>query len=137
MPRKKQDDRVLSASLLRQLVNFWTVILYGIIIFDFIKDNHFTEFLGPVCAIYISLLAIYTAEKEFERWHDHNLGRHPGEVYVFGWTILVVVLLILELFNRGSYKIPPEVFTSYVVVLGILAITRKSKNNYLSKKKKK
>jgi hypothetical protein len=79
---------------------------------------------------------VYSAEKEFERWHDYNIGRHPGEVYVFVWTVLVVVLFGLELVYKSEYVLPSEVFSTYIVVVGILAITRKSRTDYRRKKLK-
>lgn len=125
-----RNDKVLDHNLWRYLVNFWTIVLYLAIADDFFIGNGLSEFLGPICAIYIALLAVYSAEKEFERWHDYHIGRHPGEMYVFIWTILVVVLLVLEVLHYHNYKIPSEVFTAYIVAVGILAITKKSKSNY-------
>ena len=134
MVKKLKNDKVLNHHLWRYLVNFWTLVIYLAIIADFLTGNGLTEFLGPVCAIYIALLAVYSAEKEFERWHDYHIGRHPGELYIFVWTALVVTLLVLEASHYHNYKIPSEVFTAYIVALGILAITKRSKTNYYSKK---
>lgn len=135
MPRKQQSDRIFNPALWRHLVNFWTPVLYLIIIADFLTANSLDPFLGPVCAIYIALLSVYTAEKEFERWHDYNIGRHPGEIYVFVWTALIVILLALEIFHVKNYHLPSEIFSTYIVVIGILAITRKSKSTYIENKK--
>ncbi len=130
MVKKMRNDKVLDHNLWRYLVNFWTIVLYLAIAADFFIGNGLSEFLGPICVIYIALLAVYSAEKEFERWHDYHIGRHPGEMYIFIWTILVVVLLVLEVLHYHNYKIPSEVFTAYIVAVGILAITKKSKANY-------
>jgi uncharacterized membrane protein YhaH (DUF805 family) len=134
MLRKPKDDRLLNPAIWRYLVNFWTFVMYVAVVEDFFTHNSLTEFLGPICAIYIALLAVYTAEKEFERWHDYNIGRHPGEMYVVIWTALIVLLLVLEITHMRDYKLPSEVFSTYIVVLGILAITRKSKSRYCEKK---
>ncbi len=136
MVKKPRNDHVFDPAIWRFLVNFWTPVLYIIIVLDFLTSNGITDFLGPICAIYIALLSVYTAQKEFERWRDYNIGRHPGEVYVFVWTMLIFILLGLEVFHVRDYKLPSEVFSTYIVVIGILAITRKSKNNYCNKKKK-
>jgi hypothetical protein len=131
MPKENPDNRLLNATLLRYLVNFWTIVFYGAIIGDFATKNGFIEFLGPLCVIYVALLATYTTEKEFERWHDYNnIGRHPGEFYVIGWTILVSTLFTLQIIYHHTYHVPETVFTTYVVVMGILAITKRSKSNY-------
>jgi hypothetical protein len=132
----KENNKIISATFLRYLVNFWTLLFYVLIVLDFIKENSLADFIGPVAAIYVSILTVYSAEKEFERWHDYNIGRHPGEIYVITWTILILALLIPEFLLRTSYHIPSEVFSTYVVVIGILAITKKSKSNYNRGKRK-
>jgi hypothetical protein len=130
-----RSNKLLSSNTWRHLTNFWTLVLYVVIIADFIKRNGLIDFLGPVSAIYIAILAVYTAQKEFERWHDYNIGIHPGEMYVLLWTVLVVTLLVLEVVYHNVYKLPSEVFTTYIVVVGILAITKRSKKKYLKKGK--
>ena len=138
MIREYKDDKLLSVKVWRYLVNFWSVVLYFTIVADFLMHNGLSEFLGPISAIYIAVLAIYSVQKEFERWHDYNIGRHPGEVYVFFWTVLIIILLILEVIYSGHYKLPSEIVTTYIVVVGVLAITKRSKKNYrLAKKDKK
>jgi len=138
MAKEIKDDKLLNVKVWRYLVNFWSLVLYGTIIADFFTRNELTDFLGPISAIYIAVLAIYTAQKEFERWHDYHLGRHPGEMYVFVWTALIISLLVFEILYHDTYKIPEEAVTSYIVVIGILAITKRSKKNYkLAKKESK
>lgn len=122
-----------SPSFWRYLANFWTITFYSLIIADFIYRNNLHEFIEPVSAIYLAVLAVYTTKKEFERWHNYNIGVHPGEKYVIVWTILVITLFILDAVYI-DYSIPSEVFTSYLVVVGILAITKRSKKKYLTKK---
>ncbi|MBI4993582.1 hypothetical protein HZC33_01300 [Candidatus Wolfebacteria bacterium] len=114
----------------KYLTNFWAIIIYAAIIYDFIKDNAFVEFLGPITAIYIAALAIYAGDKEFERWHHSHNKRHPGEMFVAAWTILVVGILILDFIFNKPYKMPSEVISAYIAVLGVLAITKKSKSLY-------
>jgi len=121
---------VLDNRMWRYLANFWTLVLYVVVVLDFLSGNTMVEFLGPVCAIYIAVLAVFSAEKEFERWHDYNIGRHPGEGYVFLWTVMIIGLLVLEFSHYREYVLPSEVFSTYIVVLGILAVTRKSKTHY-------
>ena len=130
MARKNKSDRVFNINIWRYLVNFWTLAIYVFIVADFFLRNSLAEFLGPICAIYIALLAVYTTQKEFERWHDENIGKHPGEIYVIVWTALIIVLIILEIIYHESYTLPSEAFSTYLVIMGILAITRRSKANY-------
>lgn len=136
MSKKYNNDSTLSPKIWRNLVTFWTIILYVVVVCDFFMRNTLKDLLTPLCTIYIALLAIYTAQKEFERWHDNNVGRHPGEIYIIVWTILVLIFFCLQFYYHGTYQLPSDVTTTYFVVLGILAITRKSKSNYLFKKKK-
>ena len=49
----------------RYLANFWAVVIYIAVIYDFIKDNAVQEFLAPLAAIYIAVLTIYASDKEF------------------------------------------------------------------------
>ena len=135
MVKEVNEEKLLSVKVWRYLVNFWAIALYAIILADFYTRNSFIDFLGPVSALYLACLAIYSAHKEFERWHDYNIGRHPGEIYVIIWTVLIVSLLILEVVYR-DYKLPTEVFTTYLVVIGVLAITKRSKRNYRISKKR-
>ncbi len=118
-------------SLLRYVLNFWTIILFVFIVYDFLEVNALEHILGPLSAIYAGLLAIYSAEKEFERWHFIHLRRHPGEVYVIMWTVLIVGLFIGEFVYKPGYTLEPEIISTYIVVLGILAITKKSKSVFL------
>ena len=127
---KQKPKKVEQNKLLRYLINFWTPVLYILIIADFFMRNGLAIFIGPVCTVYVATLSIFSAEKEFERWHDYNIGRHPGEIYVFIWTLLIATLLVLEVIYHETYTLPESVFATYIVVVGILAITRKSKSNY-------
>ncbi|HEY4505119.1 MAG TPA: hypothetical protein VJG67_00300 [Candidatus Paceibacterota bacterium] len=133
MSEKRENNTILNTKIWRYLTSFWTVVLYGVVIADFFTKNGLHEFLGPTSSIYIAALALYSAQKEFERWHDYNIGRHPGEIYVIIWTALILTLFGLEAIYNNDYKMPTEVFTTYIVVIGILAVTKKSKTSYNSK----
>ena len=111
----------------RWLVNIWTLLLFYFIIADIMQGGAFKNLLGPVSAIYVATLAIYSAEKEFERWRLYSIGKHPGEIFVIAWTALIMGIFLWIFITGSDYKMPPEIFSTYVVVLGILAITRKSK----------
>ncbi len=136
-----------TTSFWRWMTNLWTVIFFSVIIWDFITVNDLMhkDLILPVAAIYTGVLAIYSAEKEFKRWRDSHKERHPGEVYVILWTILMVTIITIKVYLEKScvsetscevYHLPPEVVSSYVVVLGILALTKESKKNYGNKRKK-
>ena len=123
----------------RYVVNFWTILFFVAIIYDFFNDNVLSknEILLAIAAIYTAFLAIYSAEKEFRRWHHmHNTSLHPGEVYAILWTILIIALIVVNVFYKVPYHMPAEVSASYIGVIGILALTRESKNFYKRKNHK-
>jgi hypothetical protein len=132
-PKKIQEKDIEQASWWRYFVNFWTLLLYAIILADFVQNNALRELIGPATVIYTGALAVYSAEKEFERWHDLYTAKHPGEIYVVLWTVLIVGLFLAETISGKPYHIPAEVSSTYVVVLSILAITKKSKSLYREK----
>ncbi len=120
--------------LWRVVSDFWTLFAFAVIIEDFRLHGALAHIIGPVMAIYVVVLAIFSAEKEFERWYSYNMGRHIGEIYVFAWTALIAGLFVATYLLEVEYEMPEEVFSTYLVVLGILAITRKSKSFFKEKK---
>ncbi len=114
----------------RYLADFWTIVAFVTIGVNFIKHGALHEVLGPVLAIYVAVLAIFSAEKEFERWHWRNGGKHMGELYVWLWTILMVGMFAIIVITHSEYRIEEEIFSTYIAVLGVLAITRKSKEMF-------
>lgn len=121
----------------RRLTNFWTLIFFGTIIYDFITNNALDHngTVLIVATVYGATLAIYSAEKEFKRWNDCHETIHPGELYVIVWTVLVFGLLALNLILDKPYELPAEVRATYIVVVGILALTKESKHLYRKQKK--
>ncbi len=124
-------------SFWRHLTNFWTLIFFIAIVYDYVLGNALdrNNTILLISVFYTTALAIYSAEKEFKRWHDSHKTRHPGETYVIIWTLLVFGLLAIKLYFHSAYELPPEVRASYIVVIGVLALTKESKYLYLAKKK--
>ena len=122
----------------RNMVNLWSVVFFTAIIYDFLRDNVLShnEILLGIAGIYAASLAIYSAEKEFRRWHNIHQGVHPGEVYAIVWTVLVLLIIIAQIVTGMPYHMPIEVSASYIAVISILAITRESKNFYKRRKGK-
>ncbi len=121
----------------RYLTNFWAIVVFIGVIYDFFKNNATEGILGPLIAIYIAILAIYASDKEFERWYDNHEGKHPGEIFVAAWTILMLGIIIFDVSFAKPYKIPGEVVSAYIAVLGILAVTKKSEALHKQRKMKK
>lgn len=115
----------------RHLINTWSVVFFIFVILDFISNNTYRDFLDVLSIIYISILAIYSSNKEFERWYDKHESQHPGEIFVIIWSVLIFVLFSLSFFLDNGYKMPTSVVSSYIAVLTILAVTKKSKEMYL------
>lgn len=101
--------------------------MYAAAIFDFITRGKIDNLLGPIVSIYIPVLVIYAGTKEFERWQDFHESRHPGEVFVILWTVLIVGILVANFALGRNYHFPGEMISAYITVLGVLAITKKSK----------
>jgi len=75
----------------RGLVNVWSLLFFTLIIFDFFSANAYAAALNAIATIYVSILAIYVSNKEFERWYDRHQESHPGEVFVIMWTGIVSI----------------------------------------------
>lgn len=120
----------------RYLTNFWTYIVFGFLIIDFAEKNRFDFLIGPMLVLYLGVLSLFVGTKEFDRWFDHHEDRHPGETYVILWTILMALLFILDVFLNGVYTLPSEVVATYLAVLGVFALTQRSKSLYRRKKRK-
>ncbi len=121
----------------RYLINFWSILFLLLIFYDFIYGPLVNSILSTVSTIYISVLAIYVGNKEFERWYDKHEGKHPGEVFVFLWTFIIFLLIVSSFLFKKSYNLPDPVISSYIAVLTILVITNKSKQIYKTKQDKK
>jgi len=66
--------------------------------------------------------------------HD---GRHPGEVFIIFWTIVIFILLGISLFMDGEYRVSSEAIADYIMVLSVFALTQKSKRLHERKRKRK
>lgn len=121
----------------RVLINFWSLLFFIVVILDFCNDNIYSQALNVLSAVYIGALAVYVSHKEFERWYDKHESRHPGELFVIAWSVLVFGIIILDIVLSKSYELPGSVISSYIAVLTILAITKKSKAVYKKHRRKK
>lgn len=120
----------------RYLSNFWTAFFVAAILWDFVCDNALSSVLDIIAFIYIGVLAVYVGRKEFTRWYNSHRGHHPGEWFVFLWTMLVAGVLLLDFILDRPYHLPNAVISAYVAVLIILAVTEKSKSLYKQKRRK-
>jgi uncharacterized protein YacL len=131
------QKKLISFGFWHRLMNSWTFVFFAAIIYDFIISNKLSAWLNIIAAIYVASLAIYVSNKEFERWNDSHTSQHPGELFVFIWTALILSLFVFDLILERTYELPNSVLSAYLAVLTVLAITSKSKSYYLKKKKTK
>lgn len=123
----KREEHIIKDSFWRYMTNFWSIVVWIAIIYDFKYEHALGDVLSSILVIYIALLTIFVSAKEFERWYENHQGRHPGELFVIGWTVLIVGLLMAKVAIHKEYAIPSEVVATYIAVLSVMAITQKSK----------
>lgn len=133
----KKEVEINDFKFWRYLINFWSILFFVFIIYDFITKNSVVSIINILATIYISVLAIYVSNKEFERWYDRHNGKHPGEIFVVIWSIIVFALIIIDFCLKDAYQLPNSVVSSYIAVLTILVVTRKSKQLYQDRRQKK
>ncbi len=108
------------------LTNIWTIVALFVYTIDFFSGNKYNASVGVVSIVYISVLSIYVGTKEFDRWTREYRSLSKGELYVVLWSALIITMTILKTFNE-DYRIVSEVLTTYIAVLGVFAISQKSK----------
>lgn len=124
--RDEKIWRILSA--------VWTVVFMIFVVFNFFSMDKFEGLNAPFSAIYVGVLTLYVGTKEFDRWYDFHDGRHPGEFFVIGWTILMLALAFFVFLYPDAHHIAPETTANYIVVLSIFALTQKSKRLHRHKR---
>jgi len=97
---------------------------------DFFTYGRYDFIAGSLSAIYLAILGLFAGTKEYERWHGHHFSRYLGEYFVIFWTALIVAFIAVTLLTQRPYRLPAEFITVYISVLGIFALTQKSKNWY-------
>jgi len=113
----------------RYITNIWTIIFIGVVVSDFVYKGEYTYLITPFSLIYGALLSIFVSTKEFSRWYDfHKDKKHPGEVFVILWSVLILTMAILSWFSKNHYSIPSDVISVYIMVLTIFALTQSSKS---------
>ena len=129
MGKKSRESLFQNSKFWRYTTYFWSFALFLTVLLDYIQVNAYDDILVPLAAIYTATLGIYSADKEFRRWHHNKKGKpHPGEVFVILWTLLVFGILLADFVTQSAYELPKEISATYIVVLGILVITKRSKS---------
>jgi len=118
----------------RWLTNLWTIVFVFFLFWNFFGQGRYDLLIAPFSVIYVGVLGLYAGTKEFDRWYDFHESRHPGEWFVIGWTIVILVLTILSFVLGKRYTVSSEVLADYIMVLSIFALTQKSKQLHRRKK---
>jgi len=126
-----------SEKILRIITNFWTVTFIVFVAVNFFTVNAYEYLIAPFSVVYVAVLGLYAGTKEFDRWYDIHEGRHPGEVFVIIWTIVVAALIATSFFLGSAYKVPSEIVADYIMVLSVFALTQKSKRLHREKSERK
>ncbi len=121
----------------RILTNFWTILFIPFLIFDFFQFNKYEYLTIPFSVIYVGVLGLYASTKEFDRWYQIHKSRHPGELFIILWTVVIFGFLGFSFFSKGIYRIPSEIIANYIMVLSVFALTQKSKRLYRERKRRK
>lgn len=121
----------------RWVTNVWTLAFIVFLIVDFFAKSSYDFLIAPFSVIYVGVLSLYAGTKEFDRWYDLHDGRHPGEWFIIGWTVVIFGLIVLSLFLGKDYGVSPEAVAVYIMVLSIFALTQKSKRLHERKRDRK
>ncbi len=119
----------------RVLTNFWTVVFIVFLVMNFFMNNQFDFLIAPASVIYVGILGLYVGTKEFDRWYDVHQSRHPGEISVIAWTVVIFGLIILSAIMNDGHKVSSEAIAVYIMVLSVFALTQKSKKMHQRKKR--
>ena len=117
-----KDERIW-----RIISTLWTIAFMIFMIANFYAMDKYETLTAPLSAVYAGILTLYVGTKEFDRWYDFHDSRHPGELFVIGWTLLMLFLGVVAFLSNKQYHIAPEVAANYILVLSIFALTQKSK----------
>lgn len=120
----------------RILTYLWTIFFMVFVLVNFFNHNSYEVLVIPFSVVYTGILSVYVGTKEFDRWYDLHIGRHPGEWFIIAWSILIFLLLGLSIWDRENYHLSTDIAAVYITVLSIFALTQKSKQLYRKKKQK-
>jgi len=130
----KEKNYLAYRWILKIILNSWTIFTITIFAIDFFSANKFDSSASAIGVIYLALLAIYAGEKEYTRWKKKFKSRHIGEVFVLVWTVAMMIFVTTATLSQGIYHLPKEFAVVYTSVIGVFAITARSKALHGSKK---
>lgn len=120
----------------RLFANFWMIIAIAIFSLAFVFGSVYESIANVVAVIYLAVLSIYAGTKECSRWHHYHKSIHFGELSVVIWTLLLLAMIVLTIIFNGTFNFSNALVALYIAVLGIFAITQKSKALYRISRKR-
>ncbi len=128
MATKTNKQKIQKHIVWKWLANLWAVLTLILYLIDFFSGNKYNASAGATSVIYISLLGLYAGSKEFDRWTSSHPSVSYGETFIILWTVTMILMALWAPFSQGRLSVPSEAVTTYIAVLGVYAITQKSKN---------
>jgi hypothetical protein len=111
------------------LSDVWGIITAIFFLLTFFGYYNLSHVLADTSIIYLSILSIFTGLKEFNRWKNKQfLSRYYGEIFVISWTLIILIFVLMTAIDKNQYTLATEFKATYISVLGIFAISRKSKS---------
>jgi len=111
------------------LSDFWGIVAAIVFLLTFFDYYDLSHILTDITIIYLSILSIFTGLKEYNRWKNKKfLSRYHGEIFIISWTLLMLIFILMAGADKTKYNLSGEFTATYLSVLGIFAISRKSKS---------
>lgn len=102
---------------------FWFCLLWNIVylvasILAFFDRELYVP--RAMTIIYLSLVGSYTLHKEINQWNGKLLtSSRPGQIIFIGWLAIALMMLTIEFWTNGMYKLTMEMLE---FCLGLIAI---------------
>lgn len=120
----------------RNLAGFWAIITMLLFAIEFFYLKKSDTMANLASIIYVTILGIYAGTKEFYRWSQEDYSSaHWGEFFVFYWTAMMLATIVFALWQ--NVKLPEGLVATYIAIVSIYALTRRSKHLYYKRKIKK
>ena len=108
----------------------WTIIHLLMMIGEFLELGIGGKtFQSPLrmTNLYIGLLGTYASNKEVNRWTGVAKKKRTGEVFVYMWWGILIIMYITNYLTSGKYVPPTEMDKICLWILGIFFGTESSK----------
>ena len=133
-PTEPSQRRFNEMSILAPLLGIYTSACLALMVADFWLGDKL-DVHHSITPIYIALLVAYAADKEIRRWVGRPEPPRKGSVFVYLWALLYLIFFIIHTFNP-NYKMPEEIGSITLEVIGIFFGTKASKHIHQARAKR-